>query len=308
MSLALLAVLTVAGAGAAWAGVSVAYPQWTRLQAARWEHTVVRDADGVRVAARDFTRGEGEVALLMIHGFASAPPVFQTLADDLAGRGYACRAMRLPGFGEPPARLAATTREDWRAAVDREVDALSAGGRKVWLVGHSMGGTLAIDYALRHPEAPIEGLVLIAPLIDVSSRRSLLISPRTLFETWRHLWTPGTLLKTAFPIDIQAPTPGLEELRDVYMPLSAYAEMFRVTDAVAGRAGELRVPALMMVAPADKVVDSDAARRYYEALGSSRKQCVVMERSGHVVPLDRERDRAAAEIARFIAGRADSKG
>lgn len=295
----MIAATTLALAAVLWAGAKVGYPQWTRTRAARWDRSVERGPDGVRPKSRAFACGEGPTAYLMIHGFASSPAVFQCTAADLASRGATCRALRLPGFGEPPARMADVTCEDWRAAVDRDVADLRAQGKEIWLVGHSMGCALAIDYCLRHPAEPIAGVVLIAPLLEVSQRRSPFVPPRRWFDLGRRIWSPEVLVETSFPVDLQAPIPGLEEQRDLYMPMRTYEEMFKMVDAVRERAAEMDVPMLMVVAPADLVVDSAAAERYFDGWGSEEKQLVVFERSGHVIPLDQERHRLVEVMDRF---------
>lgn len=273
------------------------YPAYTSLRGRSWERGVPRDADGIRLGAQSFAVGEGDVALLMIHGFASSPAVFQRMAPALAERGYRCRVMRLPGFGETPEatrfELAA-----WQAAVEAEVQALRATSREVWLVGHSMGGTLALDQALRGIR--VDGMALITPLIEVADTRSVLLPPRRWFELGQQLWSEKTLIETAFPVDMREPVPGLDEMRDLYLPVAAYREMFAAVDRVTGRAERIRCPVLVAVANKDLVVDSEAAMAYFSALGSARKSLVELKASGHVAPLDGEWMELVKSLDQFI--------
>lgn len=259
------------------------YPMYTGVRARHWERAVTREADGLLAGARSFEVGEGDVGLLMVHGFASSPAVFQRMAPALAERGFRCRVIRLPGFGQPVGNtgfdLAA-----WRRVLEVEAGELRQQTRAVWLVGHSMGATLVLDHVLRG--GPVEGLVLLAPLLGVAEARSVLLPPRTWFEIGRSVWSERALIETAFPVDIRTPLPGADEVRDRYLPVAAYGEMFALVDRVQGRAATVTCPVLMAVAPADLVVDSSAATAYFDGLGSRDKRLLVMEGAGHVLPLD----------------------
>jgi pimeloyl-ACP methyl ester carboxylesterase len=89
-----------------------------------WEARAQRGPDGLRRGYEPFSIGTGATAALLIHGFGSSPSVFARLAPTLAQRGFTCRVMRLPGFGEPLSEYARVTAADWRAAVHAEVLAL----------------------------------------------------------------------------------------------------------------------------------------------------------------------------------------
>lgn len=261
------------------------YPMYTGVRARLWEHGVKRDAQGVMQGAQSYEVGEGEVGLLMIHGFASSPAVFLRMAPALAERGFRCRVIRLPGFGQPLGKSSFQSAV-WRRVIEGEAAALRESCREVWLVGHSMGATLALDHVVRGGQ--VDGLVLMTPLIEVAQARSVLMPPRAWYELGRKVWPSQALIETAFPVDMQEPLPGMDELRDLYLPLAAYGEMFAVVDHIQGRASAISCPVLMAVAPSDLVVDSEAAQLYFKDLGSSRKHLLAMPGSGHVLPLDRE--------------------
>lgn len=272
------------------------YPMYTGLRARMWEHGVNRDAQGVMQGAQSYEVGEGEVGLLMIHGFASSPAVFQRMAPALAERGYRCRVIRLPGFGQPVGQ-ASFQSAVWRRVIEVEAAALRESCREVWLVGHSMGATLALDHVVRG--GTVDGLVLITPLIEVAQARSVLMPPRAWFELGRKVWPSRALIETAFPVDMQEPLPGLDEMRDLYLPMAAYGEMFAVVDHIQGQAAAISCPVLMAVAPSDLVVDSEAAQMYFKDLGSSRKHLLAMPGSGHVLPLDREWSEMVEALEQF---------
>ncbi len=106
------------------------------------------------------TSGAGERVILLVHGFASDARSWG-LNQPTLGQDATVHAIDLPGHGPLPAhdiggldRLAET--------VLAAAKALSP-GRPVHLVGHSMGGAVALRAAAEAP-AQVRALTLIAPL------------------------------------------------------------------------------------------------------------------------------------------------
>lgn len=279
-----------------------AYPAWTRMRATQREKDARWDAHGVREGMQAFSEGAGDPVLILVHGFASGPSVYRFMAPALAKEGFTCRVPRLPGFGERVDRMLAVTETDWRTVLAEEVARARAGGHEVWLVGHSMGGTLALDYAQTHPDT-VRGIVLLAPLIEVSSRRSLGLPPDRLYRVAARMLPNTTILETAFPIDLHAAADGIDELRDRFLPMSLYDAMFRVAHDVRARPAAVAVPVLMVVPGSDLVVNRDATLAYYETLEANRKQLIVDKKAGHVVPLDYGWEEVVAAIDAFVGAR-----
>ena len=113
--------------------------------------------DGIEVAFSDV--GVGEPTLLLIHGLGSYMPVWSRNLDALS-REHRVVAIDLPGFGKSDKRNFNYSMAFYARVVDRVIDALKL--QHVVLVGHSMGGQIALTHALRHP-GKAEGLVLVDP-------------------------------------------------------------------------------------------------------------------------------------------------
>jgi pimeloyl-ACP methyl ester carboxylesterase len=117
-------------------------------------HVVV---DGVEVAFSDV--GVGEPALVLIHGLGSYMPVWQRNLDALAQH-HRVVAIDLPGYGKSAKANFDYSMAFYARTVDGVINAL--GLKRVVLVGHSMGGQIALTHALRYP-GKAERLVLVAP-------------------------------------------------------------------------------------------------------------------------------------------------
>lgn len=129
--------------------------------------------DGLVRAVR---AGRGDTTLLFLHGFSESLLSFRGPFDRLAGR-YRVVAIDIPGFGvsdkpDGPYDLAAQT-----ARLTDFLDRYTTG--PVVVVGHSMGGELAVSLALRRP-ARVVALALISPAGYGLSKRLDSLTPGTI--------------------------------------------------------------------------------------------------------------------------------
>lgn len=124
-----------------------------------------------RMCAGPERRGVG-----ILHGLGDHAGRYAELGLALAARGFAVEAIDLPGHGRSYGRRGhVASWLDYRAAVTAWMDrAHAAAPDRTWtLLGQSMGGFVALDWALEHP-ARVERLVLCAPPFQLGFRPSLL--------------------------------------------------------------------------------------------------------------------------------------
>ncbi len=109
--------------------------------------------------------------LAIVHGLGEHSGRYAALASELVRARFTCVALDLPGHGE-----AAGPRGDipsWEKLRDHIVPAMFTASRGLpdqppelpcVLLGHSMGGVIALEHALAHPK-PLRALVLSAPAL-----------------------------------------------------------------------------------------------------------------------------------------------
>jgi abhydrolase domain-containing protein 6 len=202
-------------------------------------------------------------------------------------------ALDLPGFGEStkdPAlhydRAAQVAR--LRAFIEQR------GIPRYHLVGHSMGGMLAAELALRTPEG-IESLVLFDPAgIDAPDQSRempdvIVDSPEKFDELMKASFVkppavPG-FLKQYFADEMQRNAPFAKKVR---------AEIFADWGTLAARLPGIKPATLVVWGDQDRVIDPSAAEIWREALrGNERSDVVIMRETGHAPMLERPHESAA---------------
>ncbi|MFP6579580.1 MAG: alpha/beta hydrolase [Myxococcota bacterium] len=116
-------------------------------------HRVEASGHSLRVQSS----GSGSRHFLCLHGLVDTIEIWKRLAPALEERGRLCRIDQR-GHGESDAPLGPYSREDLAGDVIAALDAEEV--EKTILIGHSMGGIVAMATALAYPER-VAGLVLI---------------------------------------------------------------------------------------------------------------------------------------------------
>ncbi|MGE0595625.1 MAG: alpha/beta fold hydrolase [Hyphomonadaceae bacterium] len=130
--------------------------------AAKYESAASRYADlpsGVRMHYRDQGRAAPAQTLLLLHGYSSSLHSWESWVHELGGE-YHVVSVDLPGHGltRAPAGYRANI-EAFRDEVEAFADAI--GLDRFVIAGNSMGGNVAWEYTLAHPER-VDALILVA--------------------------------------------------------------------------------------------------------------------------------------------------
>jgi carboxylesterase len=246
-----------------------------------------RGADGIVVGAepihREGTRGD---AVLLLHGFGDTPQALGYLADALHGRGWTVHAPLLPGHGRTLRAFAASTADDWERAAIGAYDALRARHERVAVVGLSMGGALATLCARHDPAIP--ALVLLAPYLAMSPRVRGLARVHALWSPF----APFVVSGGEASIRDEAERPRSRAYGAVAG--ASLRELLRVVERANATLPALRAPTLVVHSRDDHRIAARLAERAFARIATSVRRLVWLEDCGHLLTVDRERDRVFA--------------
>jgi pimeloyl-ACP methyl ester carboxylesterase len=265
---------------------------------------------GRRLHYRDIGQGP---AIVMIHGLAGQMRNFAAVAELLRPH-HRLILIDRPGSGHSPGR-GSDTLVDQAALIADLIAQLRL--ERPLIVGHSLGGAVAMALALGHPDK-IAGLALVAPLTQVQEEvpaafRGLMIASPLVRAALAHtLAIPMIRLRSAQSrTTLFAPEPVHPSFDIDYggamlaRPRAFYAassEMVAVNDALAplvARYGEITLPVRILFGADDQVLAAEVHGTHTAATvpGAS---CTMVERAGHMLPVTRPE-----RVAAFIRDAAD---
>jgi carboxylesterase len=246
-----------------------------------------RVTSSVLPGAEPMSRQGGSGGVLVLHGFTGNPQSLRPLAEALAQAGFSVELPLLPGHGTAVEDMIPTRFTDWSAAAEAAFSSLAARTTSVAVAALSMGGTLALWLAERHPE--IRALVLVNPMADppAESYRDVL---RGLVESGAEV-APG--------VGSDIAKEGMVELAYPGTPLAAALSLFEGVDAVHERLSEVRCPVLLFSSRQDHVVPS-ASGDVVAAEVSGPVERVWLERSYHVATLDHDAPEIETRTVAFL--------
>ena len=118
---------------------------------------MLKQIDGINLNYRE--RGQGDTALIFLHGFGSSSRSWHEVVSALSDK-YRCIAPDLRGFGDSEATRRGYSVEDGADDMAALIEAL--GVEKFVIIGHAMGGKIALEWAARRPQG-LQKVILLAP-------------------------------------------------------------------------------------------------------------------------------------------------
>lgn len=176
-------------------------------------------------------------------------------------------------------------------------------GRRPVMIGHSMGGLIALSYALAHPES-ISGLVLSSPslgLIGWQKRARPFLEP--LLGALPQRWAtparidPRLVSQRRWTWSAYAVDPLICRVATPRWTRELLAQFRRVEQDVAG----LVVPSLWLQAEEDSLVDPQATYQRFEQVRSPEKEFRWYPGREHEIFNDPGREQVFADIEAWLA-------
>jgi acylglycerol lipase len=248
--------------------------------------------------------GEPRGVLLICHGLGEHSGRYRNVVDALVPHGWAVYGLDLRGHGRSGGRRAHVGRyAEWLddlEAFRRSVLARHPGA-PIFLLGHSMGGQIALAYALEHQD-DLRGLVLSAPALASNA------VPKAAVPALRALGKVAPTLRPA-GIDVTKISKDTEVYRAyVSDPLVHHGHptlrlstaIFAQFDVLPDRAREVRLPVLMQQGTEDLITDPSGFRRLESSCGSPDLTIHWYEGLWHEIYNEPERERPLADLREWL--------
>jgi alpha-beta hydrolase superfamily lysophospholipase len=265
------------------------------------------DSDGCQLHVEHFTpAGEPRLVLIMVHGFGAHCGLYRHVAASLKAQGLAVTTFDSRGHGRSQGRRGHVAHfDDYH--VDMGLVAQAARTRfpcTPWaLMGHSMGGAVALDHVLRQRSQPqADRLVLLAPWLELKMKVSM--PKRAAAEVFARL-TPTLSIANGVRAEDLSRNPLVVEkfFEDplVHHVATAgwFAGILRAQANMRAAAAQLRVPTLLLVAGQDRIVSTEAAIAFAQQAGDI-VQVRRYEALYHEMFLEPEQEQVIGDIVHWL--------
>lgn len=251
---------------------------------------------------KPFHHPGNKTGILLIHGFGGSPVEVQPLAESLAQKGYTVDVPLLPGHGTTPRDFATTTNGQYLTAVREHLNQLREECDRIYVVGFSMGGLLALQL---EQENKLDGLVLMsAPIQPWNDHANFsLLKAAAKGGTKIDLFVPTlgipNLMKATRRETGDLP-PNLIEPNYAAYPASSCLQVLNLIEEIKPGLSSVTAPTLILQSRGDHVAAPSSAEYLFEHLGSPQKRLVYLAHSGHVIALGRDHDEVEKLVGKFV--------
>jgi alpha-beta hydrolase superfamily lysophospholipase len=215
--------------------------------------------------------GEIKGVLALVHGLGGHSGAYKNIVDHLLPKEYAVYGCDLRGHGRSPGQRGyINTWSEFRDDLQTFLNLIQQQqpGCPIFLLGHSLGGVIALDYTLRHLEdkSKLSGVILSAPSIGkVGVPLSRVVLGKLLSQLW-----PRFSLNIGLDTSAGSRDPKIsasydqDRLRHTRATARLSTEFFTTVDWINAHAGEWQIPLLILHGSADRIALPEGSKIFYE--------------------------------------------
>lgn len=268
----------------------------------------LRTADGVNLAGRAWTPALPRAVVAVVHGIAEHSGRYGFLAERANRHVLGVVSVDLRGHGRSPGERTYVERFDDYLL---DVDALLikahefAAGRPVFLMGHSMGGAIALRWALQREET-LAGLILSSAALKIGDDvPRLLVALAPLLSRWLpHVRgtriDPALISRDAAAVQAYAGDPLVSLLPP---PARTGAGLLQAMAANRAAAAGLTLPVMLFHGDADRLTDPGGSQDIFDLWGGPDRTLRLWPGSRHETLNDLDREAVAAELLGWVLAR-----
>lgn len=249
--------------------------------------------------------GAPRAVVVIAHGIGEHSGRYEHVAARLTAAGFAAYALDHRGHGRSSGPRAMIDRMDHAVTDVDSLVTLAASGqasRPVYLLGHSMGGAIALAYALRHQER-LRGLLLssAAASTDTASSAAWLEAKALAAVTLTvGVMDPGLISRDPAVVRAYREDPLVYHGK---LPARTVVEVIDTIDRFAGELLMLRLPLLVMAGTADRIVPYAGSCMVYDRVGSPDRTLRLYEGLYHELFNEPERRVVLGDVVAWLDAR-----
>lgn len=278
------------------------------------EENRFRTYDGLHLHERGWLpEGDPVGVVVVVHGIMEHCGRYAELAAALTGRGYAVWAFDLRGHGNSEGgRIGIRSFDEYLKDLEWFLDRVRSRhpGEPPYLLGHSMGATIAALFTLTH-RVELRGLVLSAPALRIGGAISPLLRHLAALASRVVPWlrigrvTYHPLSRDPKVIDDFKNDPLVYHGR---FPVRTGAEILGAAEYILEKAEAMKLPLLVLHGTSDVVTTAEGSRQFHARAGSDDKTLKLYEGLYHDLFHELEKDEVTADLIEWLVARGQASG
>jgi alpha-beta hydrolase superfamily lysophospholipase len=262
--------------------------------------------DGMRLFYQGWLPEQAPKAiLLIIHGLGEHSGRYSHVVNSLVPEGYVVFTFDQRGHGKSADKPIAHVNSwsEYLSDVKLFLNVVRGQiqGLPLFLIGFSMGGLIALEYALDNPGG-LRGVIASGPAVGaVDAPPLLLFIGRILSRI-----LPGFSLETGLNVDGLSRDPAVVRayVDDPLVTGKATArwstEFTKAIDRTRARAGGLTLPLLILHGEADTLVPAEGSRNFFEQVTFADKERIVYPGGYHEPHNDIQHEQVVVDLQRWL--------
>ena len=248
--------------------------------------------------------GKPQAVVAIVHGFGEHSSRYRHVASELVRRNMVVYGFDLRGHGRSSGQRGhIDSFAEFRKDVEKKKKMIfqKEPNRSLFLLGHSMGGLIVLNYALNYPDG-LSGVVASGPhLADPPVSPVLVKIGQVLSSVW-----PTFSINAG--LDTQALSRDMREVQAYENDPLVHGkatprlstELATAVEWTQDHAAEFQPPLLIIHGDADTLTDPTASLRFYENVKSPEKTYISYEGGYHESFNDIHRERVLTEVGQWL--------
>jgi alpha-beta hydrolase superfamily lysophospholipase len=263
--------------------------------------------DGIKLSIQTWTINEPVAELILIHGVTEYAGRYNWVAKILNENKINVHSFDLRGHGNSGGERAnITTFDEYIDDVHLFIENLKLSNDKIFILGHSLGGLIAMTYLIKYPDTKCRGVILSGPPLKLGDGFSPL-----LIKIISVLSALFPKLKTA-KLKVQHISRDPKVIEDfVNDPLIYHeglkarygGEFVRSMIEIRKHYSSFNFPVLIMHGSADKLADPQGSQWMYGEISSEDKTLEILDGLYHEILNEPEKNEVIGKIIEWIKKR-----
>jgi len=268
----------------------------------------IESTDGIKLFFRDHPAENQTARLVLVHGLGEHSGRYDHVIRLLNNKGISVLAYDHRGHGKSEGKRGHIDRfdeyiNDLSMMIDKASDGIPP-EMKLFLLGHSMGGLIVLNYVEKYPDR-VDAVIASSPGLAPADKIPVIKG------------SLGKLMSSIWPslsFDNELDPDNLSHDRDVvaayvkdplvHRRITArwFTEYLKAMEETVNSGERIRIPLLLQVAGADRIVDPITSKNFFNTIGSSDKTLHFYDGLYHEIynEKDSNRKRVLADLETWI--------